>query len=127
MMNAETATPTATGTLFRLGLFVVLAFLAGAAVAVAVGDRDSGKTFKMTYLRGEVKAVSIDGRSLCLVQNGRSKEVCAPPALTAGQQMPKVGDSVFVARATAVREGEPDGLRHFVYLFPTLPPAMLQP
>jgi hypothetical protein len=112
----------------RLVLFVVLAFVAGAAVAGIVGNRESGgERFKMSYVRGEVRAVDQSGDSLCLVESGRSKEVCAPPALIPGQQLPQVGDRVYVARATVIREGEPDGIRHVVYLFPTLPPAPLQP
>ena len=101
-----------------VGLLVV-AFAAGVVVGVAAGaSRDD--TAQVSFLTAEVRAVSFDGSSLCLAEDSQAKEVCAPPALTTGQQLPKIGDRVYAARAS-VRRSDDDSSRTSVYLFPALP------
>jgi hypothetical protein len=95
------------------------AFAAGAVVAVVAGGlRDHRPA--VSFLTGEVRAVAIDGSSLCLARDREATEVCAPPALIPGQVLPKVGDRVYVGRAN-VRRHDEDSSRTSVYLFPALP------
>jgi hypothetical protein len=100
----------------RLGLLAAVALVALAVVAGCSGHDAPG----VSFLTGEVRAVSVDGRSLCLAKDREAKEVCAPPALIPGQQLPRVGDRVYVGRAT-VRRSDDDTSRTSVYLFPALP------
>jgi hypothetical protein len=116
-MTADPAVRSAPRRPARIGLLAA-AFAAGAVVAsVAGGLRDHRPA--VSFLTGEVRAVAIDGSSLCLARDREAKEVCAPPALIPGQQLPKVGDEVYAGRII-VRRSEDDSSRTSIYLFPDL-------
>jgi hypothetical protein len=99
---------------------VLAAVFAAVAVVAAVAGGARDRRPAVSFLTGEVRAVAVDGSSLCLAKVREAKEVCAPPALIPGQQLPKVGDEVYAGRAI-VRRSDDDSSRTSIYIFPDLP------